>query len=420
MGQSMFGNLFLAQPIWAKTNFGQSSLGQSALANMVCVMVEPRRVGGPKGGPEGYHPSAGPPKISHFFLSSSRHNFHGPVKPWLSLGPPGLTQNDPSRSPNAHFVWNSALNRAQGGAREGARRVEARRVWARGGGEGQKIVLFFFLSCHKSLSFLPSLVELWSRFKAVTTQSARSGFVRPAQKERVRRRGSNAEDPTQGVQCPRGLSTHTDTQTHRHTDTHTHIHTYTQTHRHTDTQTHRHTDTDTQTHTFRHHIGQKWIRPKMDWPKMASAQNGQTTNHKFWPKMDWPKLPGQMDGQNWIGPSWPKLSMTVPAAPPMPSCANNTSCGSDRIRKATLLGHSAVQVQRVWCSTLRKRDERRHSTTLPEPLRRYNHHLSRDIASDSTSHADLAPMKKPMREGPRGRQPTHHQIFSRVAAKSSR
>ena len=63
---------------------------------------------------------------------------------------------------------------------------------------------------------------------------------------------------------------------------------------------------------------------------------------------------------------------------PMPSCANNTSCGSDRIRKATLLGQSAVQVQRV-CSILRKRDKRRHSTTLCptsdrlpllEPLRR--------------------------------------------------
>ena len=46
-----------------------------------------------------------------------------------------------------------------------------------------------------------------------------------------------------------------------------------------------------------------------------------------------------------------------------------------------------------------------------------HHNLSRNIASDSTSHADLAPMKKLMREGPLHAQPTHRQIFSRVAAK---
>ena len=44
---------------------------------------------------------------------------------------------------------------------------------------------------------------------------------------------------------------------------------------------------------------------------------------------------------------------------------------------------------------------------LPAPLRRYtSHHLSRKIASDSTSHADLEPMKKPMRECPRHAQPS--------------
>ena len=48
----------------------------------------------------------------------------------------------------------------------------------------------------------------------------------------------------------------------------------------------------------------------------------------------------------------------------MPSCASNTSCGSDRIRRATLLGQSAVQFQRVRCSILKKFEGRRHSTTL--------------------------------------------------------
>ena len=125
-----------------------------------------------------------------------------------------------------------------------------------------------------------------------------------------------------------------------------------------------------------------------------------------------------------LGGSSSKTARTETAVPAasMPNCANNTSCGSDRIRRATLLGQSAVQVQRVWCSIQRKRDERGHNTTLClfgsiAPLHRYtNHHVSRNVASDSTSHVDLAPMKKPMREGPRHAQPTHHQIFSRVAA----
>ena len=38
------------------------------------------------------------------------------------------------------------------------------------------------------------------------------------------------------------------------------------------------------THTHRHHIGQRKDQPKMDcpnmdWPKLALAKNGQTTDH---------------------------------------------------------------------------------------------------------------------------------------------
>ena len=116
-----------------------------------------------------------------------------------------------------------------------------------------------------------------------------------------------------------------------------------------------------------------------------------------------------VDGHNGSSSKRACTEAVVSAASPMPSCANNPLCDIDR--KATLLGQSAVQVQRV-CAILRKRDWRRHITSLcqNEGLRIDCHCLNHfeetrtvicRVTSQATPHADLAPMKKPMREGPR-------------------